>query len=59
MSRGKHLSLAEARKRGELERFAREHPMAGDREIFERTLKAMASGKKPAKRGTSVQRGAA
>ena len=50
MSRGKHLSLGEARKAGKVKQFAKEHPAEGDREKFDRLLKAMASGKKPAKK---------
>lgn len=49
MSRGKHLSLSEARKTGKLERFAKEHPSVGDREKFDALLKAMANGKRPPK----------
>jgi hypothetical protein len=49
MSRGKHLSLHEARKTGQLERFAKEHEAKGDAEAFEKILKAMATGKKPKK----------
>jgi hypothetical protein len=49
MSRGKHLSLSEARKTGQLERFAKEHPATGDRDAFDKVLKAMATGKKPKK----------
>jgi hypothetical protein len=49
LSRGKHLSLSEARKSGKLELFAKEHPAIGDRDAFEKVLKAMASGKKPKK----------
>jgi hypothetical protein len=30
MSRGKYLSLPEARKKRQLERFAKEHPSEGD-----------------------------
>lgn len=41
MSRGKYLSLEEARKTGKLNRFAKEHPSEGDRERFERLLDAM------------------
>ena len=47
MSRGKHLSLHEARKTGQLDRFAKEHPAVGDKDAFDSVLKAMASGKKP------------
>lgn len=49
MSRGKHLSLSEARKSGKLERFAKEHPAVGDRDEFEKLLGAMTTGKKPKK----------
>lgn len=49
MSRGKNLSLEEARKQGLLDQFAKEHPNETDMERFERLLKAMASGKTPAK----------
>ncbi len=47
MSRGKHLSLEEARKKGLLEQFAKEHPNEADAERFERLLEAMAKGEKP------------
>jgi hypothetical protein len=47
MSRGKHLSLHEARKSGKMERFAKEHEAVGDSDAFETVLKAMATGKKP------------
>ncbi len=41
MSRGKYLSLEEARKSGKLDRFAKEHPSKGDRKRFERLLDLM------------------
>jgi len=41
MSRGKYLSLEEARKTGKLNRFAKEHPSEGDRERFDRLLDEM------------------
>jgi hypothetical protein len=41
MSRGKYLSLEEARKTGKLDRFAKEHPSDGDRERFDRLLGEM------------------
>ncbi len=47
MSRGKHLSLEEARRSGQLDRYAKEHPATGDQDRFNAVLKAMASGKKP------------
>lgn len=43
MSRGKHLSLEEARKQGLLDQFAKEHPNEADAERFERLLEAMAN----------------
>jgi hypothetical protein len=56
LSRGKHLSLSEARKTRQLERFAKEHPATGDRDAFEKLLKAMASGKKPTKKPAKPSR---
>ena len=58
MSRGKHLSLEEARRSGKLDRYAAEHPMVGDKERFTRVLAAMAKGetgeqKPKSKPGTS------
>jgi hypothetical protein len=47
MSRGKYLSLEEARKKGQLDRFAKEHPSEGDKDKFDRLFKAMAAGEKP------------
>lgn len=44
MSRGKYLSLEEARKSGKLDRFAKEHPSKTDQHRFERLLKAMSQG---------------
>ena len=44
MSRGKYLSLEEARKTGELDQFAKEHPSEAERDRFERLLEAMAKG---------------
>lgn len=42
MSRSKHLSLEEARKAGELEQFAKEHPSEGNEQQFDSLLEAMA-----------------
>ena len=53
MARGKYLSLEEARKKGLLKRFAKEHPSEGDQKLFDRLFRAMASGKPPAKPETS------
>jgi len=38
MSRGKYLSLPEARKRKQLDRFAKEHPSEGDSDELERII---------------------
>lgn len=45
MSRGKYLSLEEARKEGKLKQFAKEHPSQADGR-FHRLLEAMAKAKK-------------
>ena len=42
MARGKYLSLEEARKKGQLDSFCKEHPSKGDWEVFDRTFDAMA-----------------
>ena len=52
MSRGKYLSLEEARNMGKLARFAKEHSSQAD-ERFWPLLEAVAKGK-PADRRTSV-----
>jgi len=44
MSRGKYLSLEEARKTGKLKDFAKEHPSEGDKEQFDKLFEAMARG---------------
>jgi hypothetical protein len=41
MSRGKYLSLPEARKKRQLERFAKEHPSEGDRDKLEEVIGKM------------------
>lgn len=49
MSRGKHLSLSEARKLGQVDQFAKEHPAPpGDMKKFDKLLGAMANGEPPA-----------
>jgi hypothetical protein len=68
MSRGKYLSLEEARKSGTLDRFAKEHQSEADRDRFKRLLEAMSQGvleeaetSKPDRRarsnGTRIRRG--
>ena len=57
MSRGKHLSLEEARKSNQLERFAKEHPAIGDRNKFDALLDAMAKNKPPKKPRSSKEGG--
>jgi hypothetical protein len=44
MSRGKYLSLEEARKTNKLDHFADEHPSNADRDRFKRLLDAMSQG---------------
>ena len=38
MSRGKHLSLEEARKAGQIDQFCKEHPSEGDGGRFAKLL---------------------
>lgn len=47
MSRGKHLSLEEARRTGQLGRFTKEHPSIGDEQEFDALLDAIAQNKPP------------
>jgi len=52
MATGKYLSLEEARKKGKLDRFAKEHPAEGNMKDFDELLDRMAKNKptkKPAK----------
>jgi hypothetical protein len=49
MAIGKYLSLEEARKKGLLERFIKEHPSKGSKSGFDKLMKDMA--KKPSKAG--------
>lgn len=42
MSRGKHLSLEEARKEKLLEQFAKEQTVHGDKILFDKLFQAMA-----------------
>lgn len=44
MSRGKHLSLEEARQQDKLAQFAKEHPTEAERERFLALLDAMSQG---------------
>jgi len=53
MSRGKYLSLEEARKKGQLDRFCKEHPATGDMEFFDDLLGAIAKGKPKKKKPKS------
>jgi hypothetical protein len=41
MSRGKYLSLPEARKKKQLKQFAKEHPSEGDSDKLEKLIGAM------------------
>lgn len=42
MSRGKHLSLEEARRLGRIDQFCKEHPSRGDWEQFDAGLDSIA-----------------
>ena len=54
MSRGRHLSLEEARKAEKLERFAKEHPSKGSWERFDKGLAAMTDS--DPNRGAKIRR---
>ena len=41
MSRGKYLSLPEARKKKDFDRFAKEHPSDGDAKQFDKLVEGM------------------
>jgi hypothetical protein len=45
MSIGKYLSLEEARKAKQLDRFAKEHPSEGNKNLFDKLFTAMTGGK--------------
>ena len=47
MARGKYLSLEEARRSGQIDRFCKEHPAEGDMKLWDRLFLAMAKGKPP------------
>jgi len=47
MACGRYLSLEEARRMERLDRFCKEHPSEGDKELFDHVLEAMAAGKPP------------
>lgn len=55
MSRGKYLSLEEARKKGQLKQFGKEHPSSGDEKTFDKLLGSMA--KKPKQGGRTSKKG--
>ncbi len=44
MSRGKFLSLEEARESGAFKQFCKEHPLEADRDRFLKLLSAMSQG---------------
>jgi hypothetical protein len=56
MSRGKCLSLEEARKSGNIDRFAKEHPSKADRRRFNRLLEEMSKTIKEAEEKSSQER---
>ena len=54
MSRGKYLSLEEARRAGQIDQFCKEHPSKGDASRFDKLFLAMAR-KRPTADQTSVR----
>ena len=46
MSRGKYLSLEEARKLGKLDQFCKEHPSQANKGRFKKLLALVSEGKK-------------
>ena len=50
MSRGRYLSLEEARKSGKLDQFAKEHPSEGGEKQFDRVFERMAKAKSKEKK---------
>ena len=50
MAHGKYLSLEEARKSKQLERFAKEHPTKGSKKAFDSLLLRMAKSSKEGER---------
>lgn len=58
MSRGKYLSLEEARNQNDLKQFAKEHPTKGDVKLFDEMLDRMAPPvKKPKSGGRTSKKG--
>jgi hypothetical protein len=53
MSRGKYLSLPEARKKRKLDQFAKEHPSEGDAQQLERVIRDMATKTPESERQTT------
>lgn len=52
------MSLEEARRKGLLDRFAKEHPSKGDKKLFDKLFGRMASGvKSSSKAGRTSKKG--
>ena len=49
MSRGKYLSLEEARNEGKVDRFVKENPSEAPKRDFDQLLEKMCKAKKPSK----------
>jgi hypothetical protein len=56
MSRGKYLSLPEARKKKQLERFSKEHPSEGDSDELDRIIGAFSKTPESADRTSKKKR---
>ena len=54
MSRGKHLSLEEARRLGKLGQFAKEHPSVAQGDNFDRLLTSIIKGSPEARQTSSL-----
>ena len=52
MSRGKYLSLEEARRLGKLDQFCKEHPSDADADRFKKLLALVSEGQKEADGGS-------
>lgn len=56
MSRGKYLSLPEARDKKHFERFAKEHPSEGDAKQFDKLVKGLTKSPEPTGRTSGRKR---
>jgi hypothetical protein len=57
MSRGKYLSLPEARKKKQFDRFAKEHPSTGDADQLEELIGKMSKTPESSNQTSNKRRG--